>query len=880
MTSSLPSEPTPDKDAVSPWQETVRLSPVPPGPRPNSEPSIPDEVVSAPLTARFGKFVRTRRLGAGGMGEVWKAWDTVLGRWVALKFLKGGDDDEIARFQREAQTAGRLHHPNIAAIYEVNEDQGRRYIAMQFVDGQNFHDFPRQDRRLLVSLIVDAARGLQYAHDQGVIHRDLKPENLMVTTRGDERQVFLMDFGLARAAEGASKLSATGFLLGTPMYMSPEQARGEKVEVSTDVYSLGLTLYELLTDANPFASENVYETLRRVQELDPTAPREIDRRIDEDLETIVLKAISKDPGSRYASAKGFGDDLQAYLAGEPIQGRRESLSRQVIRRVRRHPWAFAAGAVLVVGLATSGLIARSALRDRRYTDLTEKLDEGLRAREWTPEHLRSLELMIDDLARLAPARATELRTRLPKALAESIRASDLVRARAQLALLERIDPAEASRVGSELRQRETQWPPVFKLEPPFGELRDVFERGRVDVAEDRLRSGSAGLVRTLKTCEGNVELKAEFEGPWKEAAQLGLLFNPGDPSGYQFLLTTPEGAPPPSFATVRAGKGSFRLQIRRGEAMLREESIPAALIDTEGALRLMARREDDLLKVQANDLPLVEFQDPFSVRSGPKGVFAVEWPAGVGIRRLLATRQSLPVKPSPLDVGDSLFLQKRYDEAIDRYGEAAQSLNTGSSRIEALYKQGLCNLQLSREDQARKIFEGVAAGFITAPQSADKRWYFLADCQLLVLHFRDPDGIERATGILDKLKEYQYSFDRLALLMPPDVRRQVLHSVQIGSVGGNFHRRPEDHVARIEFALRASELLESPAQRGEWSYQGLMRAYMMVGRNLDAIRIAERSFRVFRFGGEALDDYCWIRRLSGDEKEIRQALAALDRAVP
>src|SRR5437667_3400479 len=149
----VPSDPgprPPDAGSVSPWQETVRLSPTPPGPRSDSNPAIPDEAALAPHTARFGKFIRTRRLGAGGMGEVWKAWDTVLGRWVALKFLKGGDDDEIARFRREAQTAGRLHHPNIAAIFEVNEDQGRQYIAMQFVDGENLHQFARTDRALLV----------------------------------------------------------------------------------------------------------------------------------------------------------------------------------------------------------------------------------------------------------------------------------------------------------------------------------------------------------------------------------------------------------------------------------------------------------------------------------------------------------------------------------------------------------------------------------------------------------------------------------------------------------------------------------------------------------------------------------------------------------
>src|SRR5262245_35858026 len=434
---------------ITPYGETVRLDRG--TDRRNTQPAIPDEAAAAPATARFGKFIRTLRLGAGGMGEVWKAWDTILGRWVALKFLKGGDDDEIARFRREAQTSGRLHHPNIAAIYEVNEDQGRQYIAMQFVDGQNLHQFARTDRTLLVRLVVDAARALQYAHEQGIIHRDLKPENLMVTQRGQEHRVFLMDFGLARAAEGASKISATGFLVGTPMYMAPEQARGEKVDVRSDVYSLGLTLYELLTDKKPFESESVYETLRRVQETDPPAMRDIDRRIDADLETVVMKAISKEPASRYAGAQAFADDLHAYLQGDAIQGRRESLTRKLVRRVRRYPLSFAAGAVLVVGLLTSSVLLRSASRERRVTELSGKLDAAMRVGEWTEDHLRAVEGMIAALASVAPAAAGEQRARLPRAVADAIRSAEYARARAQFALLERLDPVEAGKVAAELK---------------------------------------------------------------------------------------------------------------------------------------------------------------------------------------------------------------------------------------------------------------------------------------------------------------------------------------------------------------------------------------------------------------------------------------------
>jgi serine/threonine-protein kinase len=244
------------------------------GLRPSPLPhAAPPEVAAADPSAKFGKFVRTKRLGSGGMGEVWKAWDAQLSRWVALKFLKGSDEEEISRFEREAQLAARLSHPNIAAIYEVGSDQGRHWIAMQFIAGRTLRGYPRTDLRAIIDLIHDAARAVAVANRAGIIHRDLKPENLMLTETGRKPHVYVMDFGLARATEGASDLSVSGSIVGTPAYMPPEQARGQKVDGRSDVYALGATLYELLSGKKPFQGANVYETLRASKRTRPCRPR-------------------------------------------------------------------------------------------------------------------------------------------------------------------------------------------------------------------------------------------------------------------------------------------------------------------------------------------------------------------------------------------------------------------------------------------------------------------------------------------------------------------------------------------------------------------------------------------------------------------------------
>ncbi len=332
---------------------------------------IPAEVAQSLPSARFGPFVRVKKLGAGGMGEVWKAWDLELNRWVALKFLKGGDEQELARFKREAETAGRLSHPNIAAIYAAGEANGQRYIAMQYVEGQTLRRMPQRDRKSIVRLIRDAALAVAAANKQGTVHRDLKPENIMVT---EQDHVFVMDFGLARPIRGGSEVSVAGLIIGTPAYMPPEQARGDRVDARADVYALGATLYELLVGRPPFKGANAIATLRMVQEDEPRAPRTLDPSIERDLETIVLKGMEKDAGRRYGGAEGLAEELGRWLDGEPILAHPPSKFYRLRKRLgKRKGLLIAGGLGLAAAVAAVSILLPMLLRSQRAVELWSRV---------------------------------------------------------------------------------------------------------------------------------------------------------------------------------------------------------------------------------------------------------------------------------------------------------------------------------------------------------------------------------------------------------------------------------------------------------------------------------------------------------------------------
>jgi len=269
----------------------------------------------------FGKFALLQELGRGGFGVVYKAFQADLERVVALKFLHTDSPESTERFMREARIAANLSHPNITAIYEVGQNDGKPYITMQFVDGitTNKASFSIRDA---VFVMRDAAIAVDYAHARDIIHRDIKPHNIMVmedrsssTLEGATRRTFVMDFGLARSANKGGTLTTEGQVMGTPAFMSPEQAEGKTCDIRSDVYSLGATLFSLVTKRPPFEAPTPLQILMQVTQEDPPAPSTINPEIDKGLEAIILKAMAKDPSHRYPSAARFAQDLTSWLAG-------------------------------------------------------------------------------------------------------------------------------------------------------------------------------------------------------------------------------------------------------------------------------------------------------------------------------------------------------------------------------------------------------------------------------------------------------------------------------------------------------------------------------------------------------------------------------------
>lgn len=306
---------------------------------------------------QYGRYQIVSELGRGAMGMVYKAHDPQIDRMVALKVLREDrvvDQEFVRRFIAEAQAIGRLSHPNIVTVFDVGEDHGTIYIAMEFLEGRSLDlligekDFTSEQ---IVDLGIQVAGALDYAHRQGIIHRDIKPGNIIFTPQG---HVKVTDFGIARI-EGASghQMTQMGEILGTPIYMPPEQVAGQPVDGRSDIYALGVVLYELTTGQRPFTGDNLTTLFNAIGKEIPPTPVRLNRQVPSALSQLIMKCLSKSPGERYQNGQSLSEALKGCLASKPVAATYQKVQK------KKRTWLYVLAGLSILAMGVLAVVSIS-----------------------------------------------------------------------------------------------------------------------------------------------------------------------------------------------------------------------------------------------------------------------------------------------------------------------------------------------------------------------------------------------------------------------------------------------------------------------------------------------------------------------------------------
>lgn len=861
-------------------------------------------------SGEFGDYELLEEIARGGMGIVFKARQKLLNRPVALKMILSGQiasQEEVLRFNAEASAAANLDHPGIVPIFEIGQHEGQHYFSMAFVEGMSLGDkiaarplAAKQAARYAQQI----AEAVHYAHTKGIIHRDLKPRNVLID---QDDQPKITDFGLAKRLEGDSDLTATGQVLGTPSYMPPEQAMGKLdwIGPRSDVYSIGATLYCLLTGRPPFQAASTMETLHQVVDSEPVAPRLLNPAIPKDLETICLKCLRKEPADRYASASDLAEELHRFLNGEPIKARPIGRLEAAWRWCKRKPLVAGMAATLLLTLLSLGLawqFGQAAKAGRQLVEWNSAFNGQLDAALWDAAHLAQMEETIHKIGTLDPAAVDPLRGRLYDTFEEYLEteirrprltAEDRLRLEGQLALLVSRLPGQAQELREALEERFRGWQPVVELAAPFDDLAIAFREGDVRADGSVLRPTRPPVkttdffsqatimdqtVEMILPVGQNVQFQVVLEPAWEDGEQVGLKLGTSQGRGYHFLLRAPrrnvaiseQDAEPSesihNFAVARGGGLPLSVEIRKNGGLLQSTTISASAL-AEGPLRLRAVRERDRLRFQINELPPLEFRDLFPMRPESDGRLAIDWPRTAGVEQISVQSLAEPPNPSPLERADALFDQQQYDEAQRIYREQAQVQIEDAFRLEARFKQALCLVEMGQAVEAAPLLESLMS------EEGD-HWPLMAGCQLWLIRLQE--GKREEADVLFEFLSSRYRFELLAMLVPYDVRQQILESYrsQFKTVADILRHEP-NRVQNMERAAEIDRFLSSDGEGNIEIQKELARVYWFTGNDVSALKVQARLARKYPQLPWVIQHYSRALRWTGQPRRALEEINGL-----
>jgi tetratricopeptide (TPR) repeat protein/predicted Ser/Thr protein kinase len=650
---------------------------------------------SSHLLAPFGwshRFDDLQSIGSGAMGQVWRAKETATGRIVALKLLdpaRSGDEQTLARLEIEGETLTRLReagaHENVVPILDFQITKEHACLVMEYVPGLNLKNWCSTYQSSLterVKLIAQIARAAGWFHGLGVVHRDLKPANILV--HATTHQPVIVDFSIAKQDEGLT-LTLTNEALGTAPYMAPEQidrARGD-ISPATDVYALGATLYELLTQVHPHPGDLPQVVRRHAEEIRPAPPSALNPEVPRDLECLVLKALSHRPADRYADGIALADDLDRYLAGEPVKARPLPLVTRVLRRARRKPALTAALAACVV---LGGIVfwngQRQAAQRERFT-LETRLTTAMQQEVWNESSLADAEGTLSSLVQHDADLATTLRQRLQQDVVHDMEArlqqnhlrdDDFAWLQRTTEWLQPRLPEQASHLKSLITDRAGRWETLAELRPPFADLQGLFPRSNVIADEGLLHalhakpSSEPPPVVITEAVSLPMEIECTFVAEVNafhhilldfthQSSNLVLhLYKVQHARGRELALMGLESADPQGYVLYWTHNGDFHQGVHISDSHLLDQPF-----------RMTLHIERERAEARLNGRWPLSLISPFALGTSDRANGCrIYWPSDIGLQHLaLRTRRADVV--SPLEEADLLAAQGQWAAARRLY---------------------------------------------------------------------------------------------------------------------------------------------------------------------------------------------------------------------